>query len=50
MLFRSKTLGDTRDYNYEYIRIGEDTLDIEEQCGGYGFNYLGVGRCIDKRY
>ena len=46
----TKTLGDTPNYNYEYIRIGEDTLDIVEQCGGDGFNYLGVGRCIDKIY
>ena len=43
----TKTLGDTPDYNYEYIRIGEDTLDIEEECGGDGFNYLSVGRSID---
>ena len=39
--------GDTQDlYNYEFIRIGEDTTDIEEDCGNHGFNLIGVSRSI----
>lgn len=33
-------------YNYEFIRIGEDTTDIEEDCGNHGFNLIGVSRSI----
>ena len=33
-------------YNYEFIRIGEDTTDIEEDCGNDGFNLIGVSRSI----
>ena len=35
-------------YNYEFIRIGEDTTDIEEDCGNHGFNLIGVSRVIIK--
>ena len=43
----TKTLGDTPDYNYEYIRIGEEILDIEERCGQDGFNHICVARSIE---
>lgn len=33
-------------YNYEFIRVGEDTQDIEEDCGNSGFNVLHVDRSI----
>lgn len=33
-------------YNYEYIRIGEDTGDMEERCGDGGFDKLSTNRSI----
>ena len=34
-------------YNFEYIRIGEDTTDIEERCGQDGFKYIYASRSIE---
>ena len=39
--------GEQNGYNFEYIRIGEDTNDIEERCGQDGFEHICVSRSIE---
>jgi hypothetical protein len=38
------------EYQYEFIRLGEDTDDIEDDCTGDANNYLSVSRSIEVSF
>lgn len=48
--FEQAFMGLEMEYKYalEFIRIGEDTTDIEERCPAGGFGYLYVERSIGE--